>query len=136
LPQLESDSPSPVPEELRRLPASLASTYYANVSVFRSAPDTWAIDQLFPVLPIQRLDERPTTLASFADLTCDSDGKLDRFPGCGQVKPLLELHPLRAGEPYWIGLFLAGAYQEVMGNLHNLFGSTNVVNIRLQPTGG
>jgi arginine decarboxylase len=125
-----------VPDELKGLQAALASTYYANLSVFRSAPDTWAIDQLFPVLPIHRLDERPDRLGSFADLTCDSDGKLARFIDKGQVKPLLELHSLREGEPYWIGLFLAGAYQEVMGNLHNLFGSTNAVHIRLADGGG
>ena len=125
-----------VPEELRRLPASLASTYYANLSIFRSAPDTWAIDQLFPVLPIQRLHERPTALGSFADLTCDSDGKLERFIDRGQVKSLLELHNLQPEQPYWIGLFLAGAYQEVMGNLHNLFGSTDAVHLRLLPSGG
>jgi arginine decarboxylase len=131
-----------IPEELRALPAALASTYYANLSVFRSAPDTWAIDQLFPVLPIHRLDEKPEALGSFADLTCDSDGKIARFidparsSGQGQEKPLLELHNLRPGEPYWIGLFLGGAYQEVMGNLHNLFGSTNAVHIRLKANGG
>ncbi len=127
---------TPIPQELRTLPAALASTYYANLSVFRSAPDTWAIDQLFPVMPLQRLNERPGRLGSFADLTCDSDGKLARFIDRGQVKTLLELHPLRTGEPYWIGLFLAGAYQEVMGNLHNLFGSTDAVHIRLAPGGG
>ncbi|MEB3331517.1 MAG: biosynthetic arginine decarboxylase [Synechococcaceae cyanobacterium] len=125
-----------VPEELRSLPAVLAGTYYANLSVFRSAPDTWAIDQLFPLMPIHRLAERPSRLGSFADLTCDSDGKFDRFIDRGQVKPLLELHALRPGEPYWIGLFLAGAYQEVMGNLHNLFGTTNAVHIRLADGGG
>ncbi len=125
-----------IPEELRSLPAALAGTYYANLSVFRSAPDTWAIDQLFPVLPLHRLDERPSRLGSFADLTCDSDGKIARFIDRGQVKSLLELHPLRPGEPYWIGLFLGGAYQEVMGNLHNLFGSTNAVHIRLADGGG
>ncbi len=125
-----------IPEGLRALPAALASTYYANLSVFRSAPDTWAIDQLFPVLPIHRLDERPAGLGNFADLTCDSDGKIARFIDRGQPKSLLELHPLKQGEPYWIGLFLAGAYQEVMGNLHNLFGSTNAVHIRLAAGGG
>ena len=125
-----------IPEELRGLQAALASTYYANLSVFRSAPDTWAIDQLFPLLPIHRLDERPGGLGTFADLTCDSDGKFARFIDRGQEKPLLELHGLRPGEPYWIGLFLAGAYQEVMGNLHNLFGSTNAVHIRLVDGGG
>ncbi|TWB90674.1 arginine decarboxylase [Synechococcus sp. Ace-Pa] len=124
-----------IPDELRTLPAALASTYYANFSVFRSAPDTWAIDQLFPVLPIHRLNERPNRLGSFADLTCDSDGKLARFIDAGQVKPLLELHDLQPDEPYWIGLFLGGAYQEVMGNLHNLFGSTNAVHIRLGANG-
>ena len=125
-----------IPEELRSLPAALAGTYYANLSVFRSAPDTWAIDQLFPVMPIHRLDERPTRLGSFADLTCDSDGKIARFIDRGQVKPLLELHTLQSGESYRIGLFLAGAYQEVMGNLHNLFGSTNAAHIRLADGGG
>jgi len=130
-----------IPAELAALPAALAGMYYANLSVFRSAPDTWAIDQLFPILPIHRLDQAPTRLGSFADLTCDSDGKFDRFidaggrAGGGHSKPLLELHPLRPAEPYWIGLFLAGAYQEVMGNLHNLFGSTNCVHIRLAELG-
>ncbi|MEB3317139.1 MAG: biosynthetic arginine decarboxylase [Cyanobacteriota bacterium] len=127
---------TPIPEDLRGLRAALASTYYANLSVFRSAPDTWAIQQLFPVLPIHRLAERPDRLGHFADLTCDSDGKLARFIGPGADKPLLELHALRSGEPYWVGLFLAGAYQEVMGNLHNLFGRTNAVHIRLTPGGG
>ncbi|QEY32778.1 biosynthetic arginine decarboxylase [Synechococcus sp. RSCCF101] len=123
------------PEELRQLDQVLASTYYGNLSIFRSAPDTWAIDQLFPVMPIHRLDERPTRLGQFADLTCDSDGKLARFVNKGGAKDLLELHDMRPGEPYWIGLFLGGAYQEVMGNLHNLFGCTNSVHIRLA-TGG
>ena len=127
---------SGLPDELLALKATLATTYYANLSVFRSAPDTWAIEQLFPVLPIHRLDEPPTELGSFADLTCDSDGKLARFIDRGQVKPLLELHRLRPEEPYWIGMFLGGAYQEVMGNLHNLFGSTNAVHIRLKAEGG
>ncbi len=131
----EGGAVTPIPDDLRTLLAALASTYYANLSVFRSAPDTWAIDQLFPVMPIHRLDERPSALGSFADLTCDSDGKLARFIAAGQVKSLLELHELREGEPYWIGLFLGGAYQEVMGNLHNLFGSTNAVHIRLGANG-
>ena len=126
---------TPVPEELERLRASQAGTYYANLSVFRSAPDTWAIDQLFPVLPLHRLDEKPTRLGTLADLTCDSDGKLARFIDRGQSKALLELHELQADQPYWIGLFLGGAYQEVMGNLHNLFGSTNAVHIRLTAGG-
>jgi len=136
LPQGGTPQNGPVPDELKALQAALAGTYYANLSVFRSAPDTWAIEQLFPVMPIHRLNERPTQLGHFADLTCDSDGKLARFVGNGQVKPLLELHALRPGEPYLIGLFLGGAYQEVMGNLHNLFGSTNAVHIRLTSGGG
>ena len=126
---------TPVPEELERLRASQAGTYYANLSVFRSAPDTWAIDQLFPVLPLHRLDEQPTRLGTLADLTCDSDGKLARFIDRGHSKALLELHELQADQPYWIGLFLGGAYQEVMGNLHNLFGTTNAVHIRLTAGG-
>ena len=125
-----------IPEDLKGLRAAMASTYYANLSVFRSAPDTWAIEQLFPILPIHRLNEEPDQLGHFADLTCDSDGKLDRFIGDGHAKPLLELHTLRSNEPYLIGMFLGGAYQEVMGNLHNLFGSTDAVHIRLAPGGG
>ena len=125
----------PIHDDLRGLQRALACTYYANLSVFRSAPDTWAIEQLFPVMPIHRLEEEPTELGHFADLTCDSDGKLARFINAGQTKSLLELHTLREGEPYLIGMFLGGAYQEVMGNLHNLFGSTNAVHIRLNPGG-
>ena len=125
----------PIHDDLRGLQGALAWTYYANLSVFRSAPDTWAINQLFPVMPIHRLQECPSELGQFADLTCDSDGKLARFIDRGTEKSLLELHPLRDGEPYWVGMFLGGAYQEVMGNLHNLFGSTNAVHVRLNPRG-
>ena len=124
-----------LPEELQALAAVLARTYYANLSIFRSAPDTWAIQQLFPLMPIHRLGEKPTELGHFADLTCDSDGRLNRFIADGRSKPLLELHPLQADQPYWIGMFLGGAYQEVMGNLHNLFGTTDAVHIRLAPGG-
>lgn len=127
--------PTNLPEDLKALPAVLAETYYANLSIFRSAPDTWAIQQLFPVMPLHRLDEKPTRLGHFADLTCDSDGRLSRFISDGGSKPLLELHPLDPHEPYLIGMFLGGAYQEVMGNLHNLFGSTDAVHIRLAPGG-
>ena len=126
---------APIHEDLRGMQQALSCTYYANLSVFRSAPDTWAIDQLFPLMPVHRLDEQPTELGHFADLTCDSDGKLSRFIDAGRSKPLLELHSLRQGEPYWIGMFLGGAYQEVMGNLHNLFGSTSAVHVRLNPRG-
>ena len=125
-----------IPEDLKTLRYRLAGTYYANLSIFRSAPDTWAIDQLFPIMPIHRLNEEPKQLGHFADLTCDSDGKLTRFIDNGQIKPLLELHELKPNEQYVIGMFLGGAYQEVMGNLHNLFGSTNSVHLRLTKDGG
>ncbi len=120
-----------ITEDLKALNAALASTYYSNISIFRSAPDTWAIDQLFPIMPIHRLNEKPNQLGHFADLTCDSDGKLSEFIDNGKAKSLLELHSFKPNNDYWIGLFLGGAYQEVMGNLHNLFGSTNAVHIRL-----
>ena len=124
-----------VPDDLESLEQNLASIYYANLSVFQSAPDIWGIDQLFPVLPIHRLTEEPTRKATLADLTCDSDGKIDRFIDLKDVKSLLELHPIKTGEPYYLGMFLNGAYQEIMGNLHNLFGNTNTVHIRLTPKG-
>ncbi len=119
-----------LPKELKKLSESLAVTYYANLSVFRSAPDTWAIGQVFPIMPIHRLNQEPDQLGHFADLTCDSDGKLDQFIDNGKIKNLLPLHEFKSEEKYLIGLFLGGAYQEVMGNLHNLFGSTNAVHIR------
>ncbi len=125
-----------LPDELKTLKATLSKTYYANLSIFRSAPDTWAIDQLFPIMPIHRLNEQPKYLGHFADLTCDSDGQLNKFINHGKVKPLLELHQLNTKEDYFIGMFLGGAYQEVMGNLHNLFGSTNAAHIRLSEEGG
>ena len=125
-----------VPEELTNLEQVMASIYYMNLSVFQSAPDSWAIDQLFPIMPIHRLNEEPTQRATLADLTCDSDGKIDRFIGAArEVKPLLEVHTLKDNESYYLGMFLNGAYQEIMGNLHNLFGDTNTVHIRLTPTG-
>jgi arginine decarboxylase len=124
-----------VPEDLADLERIMASIYYINLSVFQSAPDSWAIEQLFPIMPIHRLEEEPTERGILADLTCDSDGKIDSFIGLRDVKHFLELHPLRQGEGYYLGMFLAGAYQETMGNLHNLFGDTNVVHIQLTPSG-
>ena len=112
-----------VPEDLEDLEKGLADTYYGNLSVFQSAPDHWAVKQLFPVMPIHRLNERPTRRGVFADLTCDSDGKIDQFIDQHDVKDVLELHAWN-GEPYLIGMFLVGAYQEILGDLHNLFGDT------------
>ncbi len=124
-----------VPDDMEALEQNMASIYYANLSVFQSAPDSWAIDQLFPIMPIHRLNEKPTCRATLADLTCDSDGKIDQFIDLKDVKSLLELHPLQSGKSYYLGMFLNGAYQEIMGNLHNLFGDTNTVHIRLTPKG-
>ncbi|WP_414564139.1 MULTISPECIES: biosynthetic arginine decarboxylase [unclassified Anabaena] len=124
-----------VPDELEDLEKIMASIYYINLSVFQSAPDCWAIDQLFPIMPIHRLDEEPIRRGILADLTCDSDGKIDRFIDLRDVKSVLELHTFKPGEPYYLGMFLNGAYQEIMGNLHNLFGDTNAVHIQLTPKG-
>ncbi len=124
-----------VPDEMEDIEQIMASIYYINLSVFQSAPDCWAIDQLFPIMPIHRLGEEPTKRGILADLTCDSDGKIDRFIDLRDVKSVLELHPFKQGEPYYLGMFLNGAYQEIMGNLHNLFGDTNTVHIQLTPKG-
>lgn len=124
-----------VPEELQHLEQLMSSIYYCNFSVFQSAPDNWAIDQLFPIMPIHRLNTKPTQLAILADLTCDSDGKIDQFicSGTDDVKSHLEVHELEPNKPYYIGMFLNGAYQEVLGNLHNLYGDTNVIHICRDP---
>ncbi len=123
-----------VPEELEPLEKGLADTYYGNFSVFQSAPDHWAVKQLFPVMPIHRLDEKPTRRGIFADLTCDSDGKIDRFIDPRDVRDVLELHAWN-GQPYYVGVFLVGAYQEILGDLHNLFGDTDAVHVRLGSDG-
>jgi arginine decarboxylase len=125
-----------LPEELEDLESILSDTYFCNFSVFQSLPDSWAIDQLFPILPIHRLDERPTRTAVLADITCDSDGKIDHFVSLRDVKRTLELHELRPGEKYYLAAFLVGAYQETLGDLHNLFGDTHVVHVRLHDEGG
>lgn len=124
-----------IPEELQDLEDVLAAIYYCNFSVFQSAPDVWAISQLFPIMPIHRLDEEPTVRATLADLTCDSDGKIDRFIDVEDIKTVLEVHRLKAGERYFLALFLNGAYQEILGDLHNLFGDTNAVHVRLGEDG-
>jgi len=118
-------------EELTELNSILADTYFCNFSVFQSLPDSWAIDQLFPVVPIHRLDEKPSRQAVLADMTCDSDGKIDRFVGLRDISRTLPVHDLVEGEDYYLAIFLVGAYQETLGDLHNLFGDTNVVHLRL-----
>ncbi len=123
-----------VPEELESLASSLSDTYFCNFSLFQSIPDSWAIKQLFPVLPIHRLDERPEQNAVLGDVTCDSDGKIDHFINRRDVRRTLPLHGWR-NEPYYLGAFLIGAYQEILGDLHNLFGDTNAVHISTDERG-
>lgn len=125
-----------VPAELSTLRDQLADVYYGNFSVFQSLPDAWAIEQIFPTMPVHRLSEKPTRAAILADLTCDCDGKLDRFTDSeGNPSRTLSLHEVRPGEPYYIGVFLVGAYQETLGDLHNLFGDTNVASIHIDDKG-
>ena len=124
-----------VPEELRSLPKMLADKYFCNFSLFQSLPDSWAIDQLFPIMPIHRHDERPTRMATLQDITCDSDGKVDHFIGQRDYTSLLPVHELAKGEPYYLAVFLVGAYQEILGDLHNLFGDTNAVHITVSERG-
>lgn len=121
---------------LHELETALVDRYFCNFSLFQSLPDSWAIDQLFPIMPIHRLNEEPTRRATLQDVTCDSDGKIDRFVGGKNGRPSLELHEFRDGEDYILGIFLTGAYQEILGDLHNLFGDTNAVHIRLNEDGG
>ena len=118
------------------LDAALVDRYFCNFSLFQSLPDSWAIDQLFPIMPIHRLDEEPTRKGTLQDITCDSDGKIDRFVGDKNGDPSLALHPFKDdGDPYMLGIFLTGAYQEILGDLHNLFGDTNAVHVRLSEQG-
>ena len=122
-------------EILVELDATLVDRYFCNFSLFQSLPDNWAIDQLFPIMPIHRLDEEPTRRGTLQDVTCDSDGKIDRFVGDKTGRPSLELHEFRDGDDYVLGIFLTGAYQEILGDLHNLFGDTNAVHIKLADRG-
>ena len=124
-----------VPEEFEGLEKALSDTYFCNFSMFQSLPDAWAVDQLFPICPIHRLNEEPTRRATLADITCDSDGKIDSFIDLRDVKHVLELHPKEDGQDYYLGMFLVGAYQEILGDLHNLFGDTNTVHVQLLPDG-
>lgn len=120
------------PELLKTM---LSDIYYGNFSVFQSLPDAWAIDQIFPVIPLHRLDERPTRNTIIADMTCDSDGKIDRFVDDGEIQRVLPLHTIRENEPYYLGAFLVGAYQETLGDLHNLLGDTHVVSVYIDDEG-
>ena len=115
--------------------ATLVDRYFCNFSLFQSLPDSWAIDQLFPIMPIHRLGEEPTRRGTLQDVTCDSDGKIDRFVGSRDPRPSLELHPFDDNEQYILGIFLTGAYQEILGDLHNLFGDTNAVHVELSKDG-
>lgn len=120
---------------LPELESALVDRYFCNFSLFQSLPDSWAIDQLFPIMPIHRLLEEPVRRGTLQDVTCDSDGKIDRFVGGKHGRPSLELHEFRDGEDYILGIFLTGAYQEILGDLHNLFGDTNAVHVRLNESG-
>ena len=122
-------------EEFEDLGKLLTDTYFGNFSLFQSLPDSWAVTQVFPIMPIHRLEERPTRRAVIVDLTCDSDGRIDHFIGVGEDRPTIDLHAWN-GQPYYVGIFLVGAYQEILGDLHNLFGDTDAVHVRLDPERG
>ncbi|MBE2190230.1 MAG: biosynthetic arginine decarboxylase, partial [Candidatus Kapabacteria bacterium] len=119
-------------DEIKQLSRQMADKYFCNFSLFQSLPDSWAIDQIFPIMPIHRLNEKPTNFATLQDITCDSDGKIDHFIGTGEYSYNLQVHPLKKNESYYIGVFLVGAYQEILGDLHNLFGDTNAVHIAIE----
>ncbi len=118
-----------VPEDLRKIAKMIPDKYFCNFSLFQSLPDSWAIDQIFPIVPISRLDEKPARTCTIQDITCDSDGKIANFISAQGTSSALPVHTLKAGEPYYLGVFLVGAYQEILGDMHNLFGDTNAVHI-------
>jgi arginine decarboxylase len=124
-----------VPEELRQISRMLTDKYFCNFSLFQSLPDAWAIDQIFPIMPVHRLNEEPTISATIQDMTCDSDGKIDNFIATRNSSHHLPVHPLKGKEPYYLGVFLVGAYQEILGDLHNLFGDTNAVHVSVNENG-
>ena len=124
-----------LPDDLRNMDKQMADKYFCNFSLFQSMPDSWGIDQLFPIMPIQRLNERPTRSAQLQDITCDSDGKVAAYVNGGQQTSYLPLHAVKPGEHYYIGVFLVGAYQEILGDMHNLFGDTNAVHISVDENG-
>ena len=121
-----------LPEELKGLDKLLADKYFCNFSLFQSLPDSWAINQLFPIVPLQRLDERPTRSATIQDITCDSDGKIANFVTNRHLSHILPVHTIKKNDPYYLGVFLVGAYQEILGDMHNLFGDTNAVHISVK----
>ena len=123
------------PDEQRKLPKLLADKYFCNFSLFQSLPDLWAIDQYFPIMPIHRLDERPDRTCTIQDITCDSDGKIANFRSYGNTTNALTVHSVKKSEPYYIGVFLVGAYQEILGDMHNLFGDTNAVHVSVDEKG-
>ena len=124
-----------VPEEFELLPRMLADKYVVNFSLFQSLPDHWAINALFPIVPLQRLNERPRRNATLVDISCDSDGKIDRFIDLRDVRSALPVHDLHPDRPYYLGIFLTGAYQDVLANAHNLFGRVNEAHVRLRDNG-
>ena len=124
-----------VPDELKYLSKLLSDKYFCNFSLFQSLPDSWAIDQIFPIMPIQRLDEKPERTATLQDITCDSDGKIDNFISTRNVSHYLPVHSIKSNDSYYIGVFLVGAYQEILGDLHNLFGDTNAVHVSVDEKG-
>ncbi len=132
---IAKSDPETYADIVRELQSSLCDRYFLNFSLFQSLPDSWAIDQLFPIMPIHRLDEEPRRHGTLQDVTCDSDGKIDKFVGDKAGRPSLELHEFRDGEDYILGIFLTGAYQEILGDLHNLFGDTNAVHVLITADG-
>lgn len=124
-----------IPEDFRHLPKLLSDKYFCNFSLFQSLPDSWAIDQIFPIMPIQRLDEKPERSATLQDITCDSDGKIDNFIATRNFSYYLPVHSIKPRDTYYIGVFLVGAYQEILGDLHNLFGDTNAVHVSVAEDG-
>jgi arginine decarboxylase len=132
---ITAESPEDYEDILPEVDVLLTDRYFCNFSLFQSLPDSWAIDQLFPIMPIHRLGEAPTRRGTLQDVTCDSDGKIDRFTGGKPFKRTLELHEVRPEEPYILGIFITGAYQEILGDMHNLFGDTNAVHLKLVPGG-
>jgi arginine decarboxylase len=134
-PRLKPEEP-PQREIIDELNQKLVDKYFVNFSVFESIPDVWAIDQVFPIVPIEGLDRAPERRGVIADLTCDSDGRIDQYVDSDGVDVSLPLHAMRDGEPYRLGIFLVGAYQETLGDIHNLFGDTDAVNVRIDANGG